>query len=139
MITTSIVSIEDRVNFFQSITKQYVWFQEAIFHFCKLHCSEYRGGSWQYVELDNGGKFLYPVDCPDLMNVTNQNKLSLQLSNEATGIYITLLTYRFYAFTAWNQNDIQEMNNIALLEKKLTDFAKQHADYESIMSLLGDQ
>lgn len=140
MITSTIVPTEERTQFFLSITKQYFWFQDAIFHFCKLHCAEYHGGAWQYIELDNDGKYLYPVDCPQTMTVTSQKPgISLQLTNEATGIYITLVTLSYYAFAAWKQNDTEEMERIALLEKKLMDFAMQHPEYENISKLMSEK
>lgn len=140
MITSSIVPTEERTNFFLSITEQYFWFQDAIFHFCKVHCVDFYGGFWQYIELDNGGKYLYPVDCPEILTVTSKNhQVSLKLSSEATGIYITLVTLSYYAFAAWRQNDAQEMDRIALLEKKLMDFAEQHPEFHKISELLNDE
>ncbi|HFQ5361928.1 TPA: hypothetical protein ACGVAY_004333 [Vibrio vulnificus] len=60
MITASMVPAEERLNFFPSITKQYVHFEQAVFYFADLCIENYRGGYWEFVALSNGGLFCYP-------------------------------------------------------------------------------
>ncbi|MDC5711138.1 antirestriction protein [Vibrio europaeus] len=136
MITPSILNQEQRLNFFPSITKQYIHFESAIYHFFRLFCGDYDGGFWEFVELDNGGKFLFPKG-EKTWNISNPyNHASFELSAEAAGVCITLVTYSFYAMTAWEKGDQEEVDKLAKLEQQLYQYAMQLDEFNRIECIL---
>nr|WP_012219826.1 antirestriction protein [Vibrio sp. 23023]ABX77014.1 Hypothetical protein BMSA_0028 [Vibrio sp. 23023] len=136
MITSSILGQDDRLRFFPSITKQYIFFEQAVYHFFEKMCEDYDGAYWEFVELDNGGKFLYPrgKDIWHLVNSTTQE--SHDLSAEAAGICVTLITLSYYAMNAWEQEDQIELNKLAILEQQLYQYAMQLSEADNIRNII---
>ncbi|CAH1592505.1 Antirestriction protein (plasmid) [Vibrio harveyi] len=132
MITASIVPTEERFNFFPSITKQYVHFEQAVFYFADLCIENYHGGYWEFVALSNGGLFCYPKTNETLTLTNSMNYANVTLSNEAAGICIMLMTLSRYSLIAWEQGDQEEVERFAQLHNQLDMFARDHEEWSSI-------
>ena len=131
MITASTVSAEKRINFLPSITKQYVYFEHFIYHYFSQSCRQSMVAYWEYVELSNGGKFMFPkMDKPlVLFNHTS-------LSDRAAGICMTLVALDEYSRTALHHRDNAEAIRLKALYKSLREYAKQHTEAYAINAYL---
>lgn len=132
MITASMVSAEERFNFFPSITKQYVHFEQAVFYFADLCIENYRGGYWEFVALSNGGLFCYPKTNETLTLINSMNDANVTVSSEAAGICIMLMALSRYSLIAWEQGDQREMERLAQRHNQLDEFARDHEEWPSI-------
>jgi hypothetical protein len=136
MITSSILGQDDRLRFFPSITKQYIFFEQAIYHFFEKMCEDYDGAYWEFVELDNGGKFLYPLGKETWFLINANTQESHELSAIAAGICVTLVTLSYYAMSAWERGDQEELNKLSNLEHQLYQFSIQGDEAEAIRAIV---
>jgi len=58
MITASIVPAQERFNFYPSITTNYQYLEQAVYHFFDRFITYYSGVYWELVTLDHGRKLL---------------------------------------------------------------------------------
>ncbi|WP_099609458.1 antirestriction protein [Vibrio coralliilyticus] len=99
-------------------------------------CCEYTGGYWEFIELENGGKYLYPVG-DKALKVSNPNNYSAHvMSAKAAGICVTLITLSFYAMKAHERGDDEERDKLATLEYKLYQYARELDEFSSIRSII---
>ncbi|EPI2026876.1 antirestriction protein [Vibrio vulnificus] len=136
MITASMVPVEERFNFFPSITKQYVHFEQAVFYFADLCIENYQGGYWEFVALSNGGLFCYPKMSGILTLTNSMNYADVMLSNEAAGICIMLMVLSRYSLIAWEQGDQKEVEHFAELHQQLYEFALGHTEWLEIAKFI---
>ncbi len=132
MITASIVPAEERFNFFPSITKQYVHFEQAIYHFAEQCIEGYYGGYWEFVVLSNGARFCYPKTDMLLRLTNTMNYACESLTGEAAGIALMLMALSRYSLIAYAQGDQEEVDRFAQLHVQLDDYVRHHAEWPSI-------
>lgn len=103
-LTASLVPDKQRVGFwpqhFGSIP-QWITLEPTVFAWMDRFCADYRGGSWRFYTLSNGGAFMAPETSGDtdekwaLFNKLNGN--SAEMSSEAAGITVCLLNWSRHA------------------------------------------
>ena len=69
---------------------QYLAVEMYTYAWMRRLCPDYVGGSWNFVELSNGGFFLFPVEKTQYHLVWPMNLFDGILSAEAAGIVATL-------------------------------------------------
>lgn len=132
MITSSIVPAQERFRFYPSITANYQYLEQAVYHFSDRFITDYSGGYWEFVTLDNGGKFAYP-EMGESVAVNNAyNRTSASLSKEAAGICIWLITLSNCAISAYHHGNSAELESLSEHHVLLMDYAREHAEWESI-------
>ena len=94
-------------------------------------CPEYRGGSWHFFDLSNGGFYMAPEDsvpvgqAPSMMLVSPPSGMEATLSFDAAGIAATL-----YVLMAvfWEGSD-----SMVNAYYRLRDFAIEHPEHQGIL------
>ncbi len=72
--------------------------EPTIYNMAGMLSSQYHGGYWEMIRLDNGGFFMYPrADTPFL--VRSPNGYEGSLSAQAFGIVVCLFTFSQISFT----------------------------------------
>ncbi|EGU37784.1 antirestriction protein [Vibrio scophthalmi] len=132
MITASIVPVEERFNFFPLITKQYIYFERAIYHFADKFVQDKRSAYWEFATISNGGKFCYPKSSSALTLVNVMNYQTVTLSAEAAGICIMLVVFSHYSMIAYEHEDGDEMERFAQLHSQLEAYAMLHPEWSKI-------
>lgn len=135
MITAKIVQENKRLNFLPSISNEYIKFEGMIYHYMEVHATNYDSGYWEFVELSNGGKFLYPTNDKPFRLINSMNHFDDELSPEAAGICITILLLSDMCM-AWYQkgSELSAWYNDLFL--KLNQYALQHNEASKIQSFL---
>lgn len=103
-LTATLVQDEQRVGFwpqhFGNIP-QWIILEPTVFAWMDRFCADYSGGIWNFYTLSNGGAFMAPEaneeadDKWSLFNTMNGN--GGELSSEAAGIAVCLMTYSHHA------------------------------------------
>lgn len=103
-MTATLVPDEQRLSFwpqhFGNIP-QWLTLEPTVFAWMDRFCTDYNGGIWNFYTLSNGGAFMAPEANEDtneqwsLFNTLNGN--SGDLSSEAAGIAVCLMTYSHHA------------------------------------------
>ena len=132
MITASIVPIEERLNFLPLITKQYLYFEQAIYYFADKFIQDGHSAYWEFSTLSNGGKFCYPKASSTLTLSNAMNYQTVTLSAEAAGICIMLVVFSHYSMIAYEQGDDVELERFAQLHSQLDDYARLHSEWSKI-------
>lgn len=96
-------------------------------------CADYSGGIWQFYTLSNGGAFMAPEADDDsnepwsLFNTMNGN--GGELSSEAAGIAVCLMTYSHHAMRT-------ECDAMTEHYYRLRDYALNHPECNTIMHII---
>ncbi|MCE0813567.1 antirestriction protein [Buttiauxella sp. S04-F03] len=108
---------------------QWILLEPRIFAWLDRMCADYSGGIWNFYTLSNGGAFMAPDDetlC-SLCNPLNGN--SAEMSSEAAGITVCLLTYSHHACRT--ENDAMTEHYY-----RLRDYALNHPECRAIMRII---
>ncbi|HEY3591001.1 MAG TPA: antirestriction protein [Buttiauxella sp.] len=127
---------EQRVAFwprhFGSIP-QWIILEPHIFAWMDRFCADYSGGIWDFYSLSNGGAFMVPEAGGDsdgkwaLFNSMNSN--GAELSSEAAGIAVCLMTYCHHAMRT-------ECDAMIEHYYRLRDYALNHPESGAIMHII---
>src|SRR5699024_4959691 len=88
VITSTLVSDEERLNFLPRVMgKYYLKGESLVYAWMRKLCYSYDGGFWDFYELSNGGFFLAPsTDEQFILRLYEEEKLS----STGSGIVVTL-------------------------------------------------
>ncbi|MFZ4171391.1 antirestriction protein [Enterobacter ludwigii] len=135
-LTSTPVPDERRVDFwpqhFGSIP-QWIILEPTVFAWMDRFCTDYIGGIWNFYTLSNGGAFMAPEANEDagekwsLFNTMNGN--GGELSSEAAGIAVCLMTYSHHAMRT-------ECDAITEYYYRLRDYALNHPECNAIMHII---
>lgn len=135
-LTAALVQDEQRVDFwpqyFGSIP-QWIILEPTVFAWMDRFCEDYCGGIWNFYLLSNGGAFMVPEANNNtdekwvLLNSMNGN--SGELSAEAAGIAVCLMTYSHHAMRT-------ECDAMTEHYYRLRDYALNHAECNAIMHII---
>lgn len=109
--------------------------ESAVYETTRKNCPDYTGGSWHYVELSNGGYFMFPDMVEQMLSYrVASNGWSGVLSPEAAGIVSCLLVLSALACQLFERG----MNNAVVVESyhKLRDYALDHKERSSIFGAI---
>lgn len=136
LITATLLPDAQRLHFwpqhFGGIS-QWIQLEPRIFNWMDRFCTDYSGGVWQFYTLSNGGAFMTPAANEDidakwtLFNPMNGN--GGELSAEATGIAVCLMTYSHHAMRT-------ECDAMTEHYYRLRDYALNHAECSAIMHII---
>lgn len=136
MITSSIIPVAQRFNFFPQITKQYLHFEQAIYYFADMFIEGYEGGYWEFSNLSNGGKICY-LKTNELLTLSNaMNYQTATMSSEAAGICIMLVALSRYSMISYSQGDGEELERFGLLHSQVEAYARQHYEWSLIQRII---
>ncbi|CCN40623.1 putative Antirestriction protein klcA [Vibrio nigripulchritudo FTn2] len=133
MIASTIVPSERRINFLPSITKHYYEFENALCQLMAFFCPDYSGAYWEYIELNNGGKFAFPKG--EKFELSNNHR-SFELTPEAAGIVISLVALSSYSIATYEAGDHAESQKLGNIHAALFDYAITHDEINSIYTLI---
>lgn len=87
-ITASIVPAEQRMDFLPKHfgARAMMKFEMSVYDWMGNLCPSYRGGYWNYVELSNGGAFMYPAGVDAFEVTVEGNGFHGTVSAEVAGI-----------------------------------------------------
>ncbi|MFZ4168738.1 antirestriction protein [Enterobacter ludwigii] len=135
-LTATLVQDEQRIGFwpqhFGSIP-QWLTLEPTVFAWMDRFSADYRGGIWNFYTLSNGGAFMAPEANEDtdehwsLFNTLNGN--DAELSAEATGIAVCLMTYSHHAMRT-------ECDAMTEHYYRLRDYALAHPECRAIMHII---
>ncbi|MEI9746069.1 antirestriction protein [Enterobacter ludwigii] len=135
-LTSTPVPDERRVDFwpqhFGSIP-QWIILEPTVFAWMDRFCTDYIGGIWNFYTLSNGGAFMAPEANEDagekwsLFNTMNGN--GGELSSEAAGIAVCLMTYSHHAMRT-------ECDAMTEHYYRLRDYALNHPECNAIMHII---
>ncbi|HEF0099537.1 TPA: antirestriction protein [Citrobacter youngae] len=135
-LTAILVPDEQRVAFWPKLfgsIPQWIILEPTGFAWMDRLCADYSGGIWNFYTLSNGGAFMAPV--PDegndekwtLFNSMNGN--CAEMSAEATGIAVCLMTYSHHAMRT-------ECDAMTAHYYRLRDYALSHPESNAIMHII---
>ncbi|MBS3893615.1 MULTISPECIES: antirestriction protein [Serratia] len=135
-ITATQVTDANRISFwpqhFGSIP-QWIILEPTVFAWMDRLCADYSGGIWQFYTLSNGGAFMAPEadgDSNEPRSLFNtMNGTGGELSSEAAGIAVCLMTYSHHAMRT-------ECNAMTEHYYRLRDYALNHAECNAIMHII---
>lgn len=136
MITASIVPVSERINFFPSITKQYIHFEQAVYFTAEKLIEGYSGGFWEFVELSDGGKFCYPVSGSTFFVSNSMNYGNAELSPEATGICVFLIMLSHYSMSVYHNGDASEYRRLNELYYSVESYARTLTEWPKMQCIL---
>jgi len=139
MITASIISKQERLTFYPSITKQFRFFKRTIHRFSEIYLKNYyrKGGRyWQFLTLSNGGRLAYPVMDAPITFYNPSNDTRYAFSQEAAGICIWLVTLRSCAAVALERDHFVEMDNFSHYYSLLMEYAHGHIERDNIVRFI---
>lgn len=129
-VTRTVVRAASRVNLTSTLFGLHfpLRLEPCIFGIASRLSSDYRGGSWQFHELSNGGFYMAPErDAP--FQVEADNGFSGLLSPDAFGITVCLYAYSGLSFAGDAFAEV-----CAEHYHRLRIFALNHAETEGIMA-----
>ncbi|EIA1343259.1 antirestriction protein [Vibrio parahaemolyticus] len=136
MITASIVPKKERSEFYPSITNNFPYLKRAV---CKVSFSifeGYNGACWEFIKLSNGGYFAYP-DINTLITVVSpDSKDKHELSAEAAGLCVWWFVFGSVSRLASEYNDSVGATFFTEHQRKLIEFANEHAEKDKIFHVL---
>lgn len=133
-IVSAPVPDEQRIAFWPQhfgCIPQWITLEPRIFAWMDRFCADYSGGIWNFYTLSNGGAFMAPEAESDerwtLFNTMNGN--SEELSAEAAGIAVCLMTYNHHAMRT-------ECDAMTEHYYRLRDYALNHPECRTIMHII---
>lgn len=129
-ISTSLVPDRRRLDFLPQHfgARTMLRFEGAVYDWMRNLCPSYGGGFWNYVELSNGGAFMFPADGQQYELRVDGNCFHDRVSAEVAGIITT----------AFALNGMLWRGYEGLREKcgQLDEFIAQHSERGTIRSAL---
>lgn len=129
IIATQVKEIK-RLNFLPAhLGNHFLRFENAVYYFTSKFCTEYNGGSWDYLNLNNGGFYIKPNSDKCFSLFIESNHFEGVVTSDALGIITSLFSLNQILF---------HDNSEALIDKYyfLRDFALEHQERESILSAI---
>lgn len=129
-ITASLLSEESRMGFLPAFFGQAMTIGEGLVYCWMRNLSEdYRGGSWDYFKLSNGGFYMAPHTSKKFRVLVACNYFEGELSADAAGIVATL-----YALCELANRTASD--RIVDLYHLLRDYAGEHPDAGQIFAAI---
>ncbi|CAM4500691.1 MAG: Antirestriction protein KlcA [Legionella sp.] len=119
-----------RIDFLPGhIGNHFLRFENAVYYFTKKFCLEYNGGSWDFLNLSNGGFYIKPNSDERFSLFVESNHYEGTVTSDALGIITSLFSLNQIVF---------HDNSEILIDKYyfLRDFALEHKERESILSAI---
>ena len=124
IITCQLVSNDNRLNFLPDIDNQlFMLIENTIYDFASEHITNYTGGHWEFVELSNGGKFMYPSNDKKILLNNVMNYFSKEVKAVTAGLSITALAFGRLASRAHSKWDMESTVKFDSYFHKLKDYA----------------
>jgi hypothetical protein len=103
-ITASIVPAEQRMDFLPKHfgARAMIKFEMSVYDWMGSLCPTYRGGFWNYVELSNGGAFMYPAGVDAFEVHGRRQRLHGTVSAEVAGIIATAFALNGMLWRGWD-------------------------------------
>lgn len=131
-ITASLVQDEERIAFWGrrfGRVRQWVFLEPQVFAWLDLWSTDYQGGIWDFHTLSNSGAFLTPPELESYSLFNQHNGNEAELSTEATGIAVCLMTWSHHACRTESQVMTEHYYH-------LLDYALAHPECRGIMRLI---
>lgn len=131
-ITATLVPDEERVAFWGrhfGKVRQWVFLEPQVFAWLDLWNADYQGGVWEFHTLSNGGAFLTPPEQESYALFNEHNGNDAELSTEATGIAVCLMTWSHHAC----RTNCEVINAHFY---RLREYALQHPEHAGIFALI---
>lgn len=135
-IIQEIVDCPDRDDFLLKHTgKAYLRFENLCYELASKFIEKYKGGTWEYIELSNGGFFIMPKDEEHYV-LRNLVGVRERVKNQVAGIFITI--YALFELS----NSYHQAGEYSLSEKlsekygKLLDYCYSRLDYLTIKKFI---
>ena len=108
-ITASIVPAEQRMDFLPNHfgARAMIKFEMSVYDWMGSLCPTYRGGFWNYVELSNGGAFMYPAGVDAFEFTVDGNGSHGTVSAEVAGISATACALNGMLWQGWDSLNTQ--------------------------------
>ena len=132
-IQTKIVDDEQRLDLLPTFFGfDCVNVENTIYRFMRLLTPFYDGGFWEFMQLSNGGFYMYCTGSGTYQMEWEMNGFSGEVSNETAGIIVTLFTLSNLSMYYYEKEKIKMYEKCCELHWKLYDYAKQLDDYPLI-------
>jgi hypothetical protein len=133
-IIATLVADEHRIDFWPQnfgCIPQWITLEPYIFAYMDRLCADYSGGIWHFYTLSNSSAFMAPEaeDNEPWVLFNSMNGNGVELSAEAAGIAVCLLTYSHHACHT-------ERGAMTEHYYRLRDYALNHAECSAIMHLI---
>ncbi len=140
MITQRIVPENERVNFYPSITKKYIFFEAYSYLLADKYIADYSGGYYEFVELiEDGqvvGRFTYPTTSEGKVRLVNvDNYTDVTLSVEGAGLALFMMCYSDYARDLYYKSPA-DSEHFTMLYFQLKDYVCTHHESDKILAFL---
>ena len=108
-ITASVVPGERRMDFLPQHfgERAMIKFEMSVYDWMGSLCPTYRGGFWNYVELSNGGAFMYPAGVDAFEFTVDGNGFHGTVSAEVAGIIATAFALNGMLWQGWDSLNTQ--------------------------------
>jgi len=106
--------------------------ESMVYHQADLLSKSYRGGSWDFYRLSNGGYYLAPVYPKQFQVLVEGNGYSGEVSADAFGIIVSLFVFNALCFI----NDDALQAKFSDHYHQLRAFARDHAEREDILNAI---
>ena len=129
-ITASIVPGEKRMDFLPQHFGAHamIKFEMSVYDWMGSLCPTYRGGFWNYVELSNGGAFMYPSGVETLEISVDGNGFSGTVGAEVAGIIATAFALNNMLWKGWD--------SLTAKYEQLLEFIGEHPEGATIRRAL---
>ncbi|RBW47306.1 hypothetical protein DS885_03930 [Psychromonas sp. B3M02] len=102
---------DQKLEFFPSFGDCNTWgfipLEGFIYSFAQRYIENYIGGYWHYVNLSNGGKYIYISDVKELVLTNSFNYFSEKMNSELAGIIICSFVYAQCSEYAYAQGRLE--------------------------------
>ena len=129
-ITASIVPAEQRMDFLPKHfgARAMMKVEMSVYDWMGNLCPSYRGGYWNYVELSNGGAFMYPSGVESFAISVDGNGFSSTVGAEVAGIIATAFALNNMLWRGWD--------SLAEKYEQLLEFIGEHPESAAIRRAL---
>ena len=129
-ITASVVPGERRMDFLPQHfgERAMIKFEMSVYDWMGSLCPTYRGGFWNYVELSNGGAFMYPSGVESFAISVDGNGFSSTVGAEVAGIIATAFALNNMLWRGWDSLNAKY--------ELLQEFIGEHPDATTIRRAL---
>lgn len=131
-ITATLVTNEEQAQFWETLfpTEYRHLVEIAISSYLDRLSKVYKGDSWQFFRLSNGGFYMAPALGEELTITVPGNYFQGIVSTDAAGIIVTLFGLNDVATQLFNPDDDEDDRADPFIEcyYRLRDFASRHAE-----------
>ena len=109
--------------------------ESVVYENAKEICDAYRGGYWEYVDLSNGGAFMFPRgDAANMTVSIHGNGYTGELSREAFGILTTLYALSVVSMHVYQQGHEADADRLSTQYHRLRDYMLEHPEREALFA-----